>query len=75
MELEVTGIEALVCKDIATRQEKGLAKYGVSLAQNPAGLLAWLQHSYEEKLDDALYMRRAIEEVKQMLHRMEDDQK
>ena len=70
-----TGIEAQVCQDIARRQELGLAKYGVSLAQNPAGLLSWLQHSYEERLDDVLYMRRAIEEVKQMLRKMEDDGK
>jgi hypothetical protein len=75
MEIDVTGIEAKVCQDIARRQMLGLAKYGVSLEQNPLGLLAWLQHSYEEKLDDLLYTRRAMEEVKAMLQRMEDDNK
>ena len=75
MEIDVTGIEAKVCQDIARRQKVGLAKYGVSLEQNPLGLLAWLQHSYEEKIDDLLYVRRAMEEVKAMLQRMEDDGK
>ena len=75
MDIQPTGIEALVCKDIAARQVKGLASYGVSLADNPLGLLSWLQHSYEERLDDVLYMRRAMEEVKAMLQRMEDDNK
>lgn len=59
-----TGIEAMVCADIARRQQVGLKKYGVSLADNPLTLLEWLEHSYQEKLDDALYMRRAIEQLK-----------
>ena len=73
MNIDVTGIEALVCQDIARRQKLGLAKYGVSLEQNPLGLLSWLQHSYEEKVDDLLYTRRAMEEVKVMLQALEDD--
>ena len=55
-----TGIEAEVCNDIANRQVLGTAKYGTTLADGPAGLRYWLQHAYEETLDKALYLKRAI---------------
>ena len=56
-----TGIEAQVCADIAQRQQLGLAKYGMSVADNPAMFRAWLQHAYEECLDQAVYLKKAIE--------------
>ncbi len=56
-----TGIEAQVCEDIAKRQQLGLAKYGMSVADNPAIFSAWLQHAYEECLDQAVYLKKAIE--------------
>lgn len=55
-----TGIEAAVCNDIAERQQKGIAKYGVTVAENPLELRAWLKHAYEETLDKAIYLKRAI---------------
>lgn len=55
-----SGIEAQVCSDIAKRQALGLAKYGVSVAANPLPLREWLQHAYEETLDQAVYLKRAI---------------
>jgi hypothetical protein len=58
-----SGIEAAVCADIADRQQKGIAKYGVTVAENPLQLREWLQHAYEETLDKAIYLKRAIEEV------------
>jgi hypothetical protein len=54
-----TGIEAMVCEDIARRQQFGVAKYGTTLMQNQADLAGWLQHAYEEALDLALYLKRA----------------
>lgn len=63
MNLEVTGIEALVCREVARRQQFGLQKYGTSVADNPLKLRAWLQHAYEETLDKAVYLRRAIAEI------------
>lgn len=60
---EVTGIEAEVCADIASRQAKGIAKYGVTVADNPLSLREWLQHAYEETLDQAIYLKRAITEI------------
>ena len=60
---EPHGIEALVCQDIAKRQATGMNKYGISVADNPLLLKAWLQHQYEELLDAAIYCRRAIAEL------------
>ena len=58
-----TGIEAIVCNDIAARQQLGIAKYGTTVADNPLPLRAWLQHAYEECQDQAVYLRRAMAEV------------
>lgn len=58
-----TGIEALVCADIAQRQAKGINKYGVTVADNPLKLKEWLNHAYEETLDNAVYLRRAMAEI------------
>lgn len=58
-----TGTEAQVCRDIALRQQHGLAKYGTSVADNRLSLRAWLVHAYQETLDQAIYLRRAIEQL------------
>ena len=55
--------EEQVCDDIKARQRLGVAKYGTNVADNPLSLLAWLQHAYEECLDQAVYLRRAITEI------------
>lgn len=57
------GTEANVCADIARRQLMGINKYGTTVAQNPLSLKQWLQHAYEEALDKAVYLKRAIEEI------------
>jgi len=56
-------IEAQVCADILERQQRGIAKYGVTVADNPLALKEWLQHAYEETLDKAIYLKRAIAEL------------
>jgi hypothetical protein len=58
-----SGVEASVCADIADRQRKGIAKYGLTVAENPLKLKQWLQHAYEETLDKAVYLKRAILEM------------
>lgn len=58
-----TGTEARVCADIAMRQQLGLKKYGTTIENNPLTLREWLQHAYEECLDQANYLKRAIEEL------------
>lgn len=60
-----TGIEEIVCRDIAERQQKGIAKYGVTVANNPLSLREWLEHAYQESLDQAIYLRRSIAEIDQ----------
>lgn len=62
-QLTVTGTEARVCGLIAQRQAFGLAKYGTSVENNPLPLRAWLQHALEESLDQAIYLKRAIDEI------------
>ena len=57
-----SGIESLVCDDIAKRQQVGIAKYGTTVAENPLTHAEWLQHAYEECLDMAVYLKRAMAE-------------
>lgn len=59
--MTVTGTEARVCEDIARRQAGGVAKYGMTVEANPLALREWLQHAYEEALDQAIYLKRAME--------------
>lgn len=60
---EPTGVEAALCRDVADRQVKGIAKYGMTVAGNNLSLREWLQHAYEEMLDCSVYMRRAMDEI------------
>lgn len=64
-----TGTEARVCADIAGRQALGIRKYGTTVEGNPLTLREWLQHAYEETLDQAVYLRRAIEQIDRELGR------
>lgn len=61
--LPPSGIEGMVCADIAKRQAHGIAKYGQTVADNPLSLREWLQHALEETLDLAIYLKRAIVEI------------
>ena len=53
-----------VRQDLKDRSNVGIKKYGVTLDRKDLDLLDWLQHSYEEVLDTALYLKRAIKELK-----------
>lgn len=57
------GIEAKVCADIEARQQLGMNKYGVSVEDNPLTLREWLEHAYQECLDQAIYLRRAMQQL------------
>ena len=63
------GVEARICAEIAARQKRGIAKYGMTVAENPLSLLQWLQHAKEECLDQAIYLERAMDEVKAQIER------
>lgn len=58
-----SGIEGMICRDIASRQALGIDKYGTTLADSPEPLREWLAHAYLECLDQANYLRRAIYEM------------
>jgi hypothetical protein len=60
---QAAGIEAKVCDDIVERQQRGIAKYGTTVADNPLTVREWVQHAYEECLDQAVYLRKLIEEL------------
>lgn len=49
--------------DLLQRSQVGIAKYGVTLARTDLSLRDWLQHAYEEHLDAANYLKRAIMEI------------
>ena len=65
--MTIKDTETEVCADIKRRQELGIAKYGTTVAGNPLELRQWLQHAYEEKLDDAVYMKRAIQQLDKII--------
>ena len=59
-----TGTEAQVCADIARRQRRvGLAKYKITVAENPLKFAEWLQHFYEELLDASVYAKRILTQL------------
>jgi len=59
---EVEGVEAEVCTDIADRQQLGIRKYGTTVAENPLPHKEWLIHAYQECLDMAICLKKAINE-------------
>lgn len=67
MEIDVTGTEARLCLEFAKRQRKGITKYDLTVEENPLSLREWLWHSLEEKMDDCVYMLRAIEEIDKVI--------
>ncbi len=65
-------IESQVCEDIIQRQRLGFAKYGTSVANNPLPLKEWLNHAYQECLDQAVYLKRAISEIESKENQFKD---
>ena len=51
-------IEDRVIKKIKQRQGVGIKKYGMTVKDNPAGFLEWLNHLQEELLDAAIYIEK-----------------
>ncbi len=49
-----------VREDLLQRSRLGIVKYGTTLDENTGDLRAWLQHAYEECLDQANYLKCAI---------------
>ena len=53
-------ITAALVAELHARAARGLAKYGVSVSDNPLSPAQWLQHAKEEALDLATYLERLI---------------
>jgi hypothetical protein len=49
--------------DLLNRSEVGIKKYGTTLQRTDLNLKDWLNHAYEECLDQALYLKRSILEL------------
>ena len=49
-----------VRQDLLDRSRIGIKKYGVTLDRTDLSLKDWLQHAYEECLDQANYLKRSI---------------
>lgn len=56
----VDSVVLAVCADLLKRSEFGIKKYGVTLDRTDFSLKQWLQYAYEECLDEANYLKRAI---------------
>lgn len=49
--------------DLLRRSEVGIKKYNTTLDRTDLNLKDWLNHAYEECLDQAAYLKRAIREL------------
>lgn len=56
-------IIAEIQRDLMQREARGVAKYGVTADRTDLTLKDWLQHAYEECLDQAVYLKRAMREL------------
>jgi hypothetical protein len=52
-----------VKEDLTRRSELGIKKYGTTLIEDKGDLRYWLNHAYEECLDQANYLKRCIYEI------------
>lgn len=52
-----------VREDLLQRSQFGFKKYGTTLERKDLSLKDWLQHAYEECLDQANYLKRSIIEL------------
>ena len=58
-------VDAIIDRFIQ-RSQIGKSKYGTDMDRTDLSLKEWLQHSIEEKLDDILYMQRALKEIERL---------
>lgn len=52
-----------VLADLRRQEAKGRSKYGGDVDKAHLSLKEWLQHAYEETLDQAVYLKKAIEKL------------
>lgn len=61
--MKVDNIVEAVRQDLLQRSQVGIKKYNTTLDRTDLSLKDWLQHAYEETLDQANYLKRAIVEL------------
>jgi hypothetical protein len=59
----IDNVVEAVRKDLLDRSQLGIKKYGVTLDRKDLSLKDWLQHAYEECLDQANYLKKCILEL------------
>lgn len=52
-----------VIADLQAREARGVAKYGTTVDRTDLTLREWLNHAYEECLDQAVYLKRAMKRL------------
>lgn len=57
----------IVIADLKDRELKGLRTYGVTVDRDDYSHLDWLIEAYQETLDNALYLQKAIQTEKERL--------
>jgi hypothetical protein len=50
---------------LATRSQRGMAKYGLPLTREDLALEDWLTHAIEEQADNLLYLIRARRKLRE----------
>lgn len=63
MSQKTDAVVEAVREDLLRRSQLGVAKYGTTLERTDLSLRDWLQHAYEECLDQANYLKRSILEL------------
>lgn len=61
--MKVDNIVEAVRQDLLQRSQVGIKKYNTTLDRTDLNLKDWLQHAYEECLDQANYLKRVIIEL------------
>lgn len=57
---QIDHVVEAVREDLLKRSQVGIKKYNVTLDRNDLSLKDWLQHAYEECLDQANYLKKSI---------------
>ena len=61
----VESCEAAVARKVIERQQVGLRKYGVGVAERQdLTVRQWLQHAQEEAMDLAVYLEKLMRDIK-----------
>ena len=66
MEHQYDSVVTAVIEKFMQRARFGKEKYGTDLDRTDLTLEDWLEHSIQEKLDDILYMQKALKELREV---------